>query len=154
VVDQNRQQRNNMAAELARQTRLLAEADADLNRAQKDLATQSARLANRLAERTELTAQLNTLSTRLNSQLSELHSLRTEHSSLVADLKSQRERMVLYKQTKWVARIGLDKLNRNVLTPADELARDVNASLTAVITRARNTRERIDASSSQLKGLG
>ncbi len=154
VVDQNRQQRNNMAAELARQTRLLAEADADLNRAQTDLATQSARLANRLAERTELTAQLNTLSTRLNSQLSELHSLRTEHSSLVADLKSQRERMVLYKQTKWVARIGLDKLNRNVLTPADELARDVNASLTAVITRARNTRERIDASSSQLKGLG
>jgi len=154
AVDDCRRQRNNLAAELTRQNRLLAETDADLNRARKDLTDSSARLNSRLGDRNELLSQLSSINKRLDELRTQLQTQRGERNALGEQLKTLRERLVYFKQTKWVNHIGLDKIDNDVLDPADAQSRRMNSRIEDLLSRISRVREKIDAAIGQLKALG
>lgn len=154
VVEDCRRQRNNLAAELTRQNRLLTDCEADLARARRDLAESQARLTARLSNRNEMLGQLSSMNSRLEELQTQLQGLGVERSALDEQLGSLRDRLVTYKQTKWVTRIGLDRIEETLLDPAAGQSRQVNSRIGELLSRVGRLREKLDGASSQLRALG
>jgi hypothetical protein len=65
-----------------------------------------------------------------------------------------RDRLVMFKQTKWVTRIGLDRIEETLLDPAARQSRQLNARIGELLSRVGGLREKLDGASSQLRALG
>ena len=154
VVEDCRRQRNNLAAELSRQNRLLSDCEADLTRARKDLADCSTRLSGRLSSRNELLAQMSSMNKRLEDQQVQLQALRGERNVLDEQLGVLRDRLVMFRQTKWVTRIGLDRIEETLLDPAAGQSRQLNERISELLSRITSLREKLDGASNQLRSLG
>ena len=154
AVDAARNARNNMNAELNRNSRLLAEAESDIARAQKDLKDATTRLTTKLAQRKELLDMLNDATTRLDSLVTQLQSLQTQQLALATHLQNLNEQLGIMRQSKWVTRIGLDKTEETILNPATARSNQTAVRLEELVARVSRVREKITSSSSQVKALG
>lgn len=144
VLENCKTQRNKLASQLSQQNRLLADTNEDLNRVQKSLADTSARLQDRLSDRRELLAHLNTLDQRLQSMQSRVKTLNEERKGLAVQLGTLRERIVEFKQTKWVTHIGLDKIDDNILDPAVAQSRQLNLRMETLLLRISRVQDKIE----------
>jgi len=154
VVDANRKQRDNFASDVNRNSNLLSNAESDLSRAMKDHADANSRLTSKLSERNGLLPELGGLQSRIDGLNRDWTKLNHDRESFDAMLQDLRQQLVSAQQNKWVDRLGLEKIDEQILSPAQRLAKKLNSGLTDEITRINRVKEKISGSVSQLNGLG
>ena len=97
---------------------------------------------------------MSSMNKRLEDQQVQLQALRGERNVLDEQLGVLRDRLVMFRQTKWVTRIGLDRIEETLLDPAAGQSRQLNERISELLSRITSLREKLDGASNQLRSLG